>query len=68
MRGCISWDIQLDENLNPIANRMLALDFGRLDMQEILPKKTKKMYMYNWETTVLSYLPMLYRLIHDRLV
>ena len=41
MRGCISWDIQLDENLNPIANRMLALDFGRLDMQEILPKKKK---------------------------
>ena len=45
MRGCISWDIQLDENLNPIANRMLALDFGQLDMQEILQKKQQHVHV-----------------------
>ena len=49
--------------------------FGQLDMQVILPKKTTKMYMHNWETTVLnrvttvlSYLPTFDRLLHDRLV
>ena len=42
--------------------------FGQIHVQVILQKNNNKMYMYNWETTVLSYLSMLDRLLYHRIV